>query len=109
MAERARTRGIEKLETTIADLNDGYDQQRDLIGIVPCIVPGIKSGLLYSEALTYLADGYGELVTPPIRRSVRVPEAYSYESPLPLHAPKDPVTQDYRKVLDFLQAKKALP
>ncbi len=67
--------GLAKLEETISDVNEAYpsDPPRELIGIVPCIVPGAGSGLLYTQALELLGNGYGDLVTPPVRRSVRVP------------------------------------
>jgi len=50
-----------------------------------------------------------EQVTPPVRRSVRIPEAYSRQVPLTVHAPREPVTEDYRTVLVHLTSRGTLP
>ena len=73
------------------------------------MVPPASPGALYVEGQERLRDAYGDLVTPPVRRSVRVPEAYSQRVPLTVHAPFEQITADYQAVTDFLIGKKVLP
>lgn len=100
---RKELEGIAVIEDQVADI--AYELDRDGLrvdAIVPCVVPPRSSGRLYAEALDLLDQEWGERVTPPVRRSVRVPEAYSHEVPLPVFAPKDPVTADYTAVVEHL-------
>ena len=101
--------GVPKLETTVADVAQAYRPGLTLGAVVPCIVPPSSSGTLYSESLALLRESYGALVTPPVRRSVRVPEAYAQRNPLPMHAPREQVTEDYRGVAKHLVAAGLLP
>ena len=100
--------GVPRLEETVAEVAEAYNPQLMLAGIVPCIVPS-NAGALYAEALAMLTDAYPGITTPSVRRSVRAPEAYAQEVPLPAHAPREPVTDDYRAVLGYLQGKGVLP
>ncbi len=101
--------GLPKLEATVEEVRSAYNPKLRLAAVVPCIVPPATSGALYSEALTLLRDTYGDLVTPPVRRSVRIPEAYSQQTPLNVHAPREPVTDDYRAVLKHLAGAGVMP
>lgn len=101
--------GVPKLETTVAEVAQAYRPGLTLGAVVPCIVPPSSSGALYNEALALLRSTYGDLVTPPVRRSVRIPEAYAQRRVLPIHAPQEPVTQDYREVAKYLTHAGLLP
>lgn len=101
--------GIPRLEGTIQDVADAYNEDLTLGAIVPCIVPAASSGQLYRDALDLLTTTYNGLVTPTVRRSVRAPEAMSHATPLPIHAPGHGITADYRAVLAHLQAAGVLP
>ena len=68
-----------------------------------------NSGLLYTQALELLRGDYPELVTAPVRRSVRAPEAYAQATPLPAHAPGEGITRDYEAVLAQLRDRGVLP
>lgn len=94
-------KGISELEDTINDLAEAYNPDLALAGVVPCIVPS-GPGQLYSDAMSLLARDYAGLVTPSVRRAIRVPEAHAQALPLPAHAPRAEVTEDYRKVLAWL-------
>lgn len=96
--------GISRFETTVEEIRTGYDTRLHLAAVVPCIVPPANAGLIYGQVMDLLREDYGDLVTPAVRRSARVPEAYAQGVPLPLHAPREPVTNDYRAVLDHLLA-----
>lgn len=100
--------GVPRLEDTVNEVEQAYNPGLRLGGIVPCIVPS-NGGLLYTEALELLAADYPDLVTQPVRRSVRAPEAYAQTAPLPLHAPRAGVTDDYRAVLAQLRERGVLP
>jgi chromosome partitioning protein len=99
--------GLPTLEETIEDVGGAYNEDLKLAAIVPCIVP--STGALYAQGLQLLRETYDGLVTHPVRRSVRVPEAYDAGRPLPLFAPTHDATQDYREVLRDLRAAGALP
>lgn len=101
--------GLPKMEATVDEVRAAYNPRLRLAAVIPCIVPPATSGTLYSEALTLLQTTYGDLVTPPVRRSVRIPEAYSQQVPLNLHAPREAVTEDYRAVLKHLIAASVMP
>ena len=94
--------GVPALEETIEDVRAAYNEALKLAAIVPCEVPAKGAGKVYEQALELLCTAYGDLVTPPVRRSARVPEAYSFGAPLHVHAPKEPVTEDYRAVVEHL-------
>lgn len=95
--------GVPRIEATVAEVRDAYRPGLALAAVVPCIVPPAAAGAVYSEALGLLQDEFGDLVTPPVRRSVRVPEAYAQQAPLHVHGPREAVTQDYRAVLAHLR------
>lgn len=99
--------GIPELEDTIAQLAEAYNPDLYLAGVIPSIVPA-GNGKLYQDALKVLADNYDDLVTPPVRRTIRVPEAHGQRVPLPRYAPTADVTDDYRRVLAWLTAKGVL-
>lgn len=101
--------GLPKLESTIEDVRGAYNPKLRLGAVIPCIVPSANSGAAYVEALDLLRETYGDLVTHPVRRVVRVPEAYAHQRPLNLHAPTDKVTDDYRQVVKYLQTNGLVP
>lgn len=97
--------GLPKLEALIDDVRGAYNDHLTLSAIVPCIVPAANGGKVYADAMAQLQEVYSDLVTPPIRRSARIPEAHSQSLPLPLHAPADRATADYVAVADWLAAR----
>jgi len=84
--------GVSKFEDTVHKVAAAYNPRLRLAAVVPSIVP--SSGSYYSDVLDQIREGWGELVTPKIRRSVRVPEAYSAQQPLVVFAPTEQVTSD---------------
>lgn len=101
-------RGVPALQDAVADVNAYLNDQVDLIGIVPCRVPASNRGRVYADAMNLLAEAYPDLVTPPIRDSKSIPEAHAQGVPLPIHAPRERVTRDYRDVLAWLQRRGVL-
>lgn len=101
--------GLPALEETITKVASLYNPGLALSAVVPCIVPPASAGTLYSDGLAQLQELYGDLVTPPVRRSVRVPEAYSRRLPLTIYAPLEPASYDYQTVLEHLIARKVMP
>jgi cellulose biosynthesis protein BcsQ len=73
-----------------------------LLAIVPCAVPA--SGTVYRQQMEYLQEGFGEKVTPAVRRSSIVDEAYTNYRPVPLYGyrAKD-VNGDYEKVVAHMK------
>lgn len=100
--------GIARIEALVEEVAEGFDKDLDLGAVVPCQVPPASSGRLYSDAMEALNEAYAGLVTPPVRRSVAAARAYDQASPLPISAPKEPVTDDYRAVFADLKAKGVL-
>lgn len=101
--------GLPALEETIEKVASLYKPGLRLSAVIPCIVPPASAGTLYAEGLKRMRELYGDLVTSPIRRSVRVPEAYSHRQPLTVFAPLEPASYDYQTVLDELVSRKVMP
>ncbi len=101
--------GLPRLEQTIAEVASAYCPGLSLSAIVPCMVPPAAAGQLYLDGMHELRRLYGDLVTPPVRRSVRAPEAYARGVPLTVHAPLEQITSDYQVVFDVLKARGLLP
>lgn len=95
--------GIPVLEDIIEEISETYDRELSLGAIVPCIVPAASAGRSPQEAMKVLREAYGELVTPTARRTIRAPDAFSHNIPLPVFAPKEGVTEDYRAILTYLE------
>lgn len=93
--------GIPQLEKVITDIAEAYNAELSLVGIIPCAVPR-GAGKGYDDAMALLRETYTDLVTPAVRRTVRVMEAHGNQSPLPSHAPRDGATEDYQAVLSWL-------
>lgn len=101
--------GVQLIQETIEALRENLEHPGlDLVAVVPCVVPPPSAGKVYEAALTLAREMFGELVSPEVRRSTRVPEAYSHQVPLHIHAPREGVTDDYRAVLRFLQERGVL-
>lgn len=95
--------GMVELEELIQDMvEEGLNPTLALGGIVPCAVPPASAGLAYVDALNFLVEQYGELVTPAVPRSVRVGAAYGARTPLQEYAAGEPVAEAYREVLEHL-------
>lgn len=94
--------GIAELLDTIETVQRDVNPRLHLAAIVPNEVP--SSGNIYRDTLTTLqnSDDYQHLVTPPVRRSILVPESYSHQVPLPLYQPRSDVTDDCVAVFDWL-------
>ncbi len=105
--------GLKELRNTISlqdyvtDIADGHERPLRLIGILPCAVPA--SGRAYAEAIALAGELFGELLLPPVRRSVAVTEAHAARLPLTARARWEAVTGDYRAVVDELVARGVIP
>lgn len=93
--------GVGKFEATIETVAKAYNPQLRLVAVVPSIVP--SAGSYYRDVLDQVRGAWGGIVTPAVRRSVRVPEAYSAQMPLCLYAPDEPVAADVAAVVEHLQ------
>lgn len=94
--------GIQALLRELAIIKKTFRLDIPLLAIVPCAVP--PSGAVYTEQLEYLRDGFGERVTPAIRRAAIVDEAYTNYTPPPLSGYRAKgVTSDYTAVICHLQ------
>ena len=96
------TEGVAKFEQTVDTIREHYNPRLHLRGVIPSIVPPESAGHYYRDVIAAVRAGWGELVTPPIRRSVRVPESYSRQTPLCLWAPHDGATLDIEAVVSYL-------
>ena len=70
---------------------------------MPSPVPA--SGTVYQQQMEYLVEGFGEKVTPAVRRSSIVDEAYTNYRPVPLYGyrAKD-VSKDYENVIAHMKS-----
>lgn len=94
--------GIPVLEETIEGLREAYKPGLQLDAVIPCAVPHATGGRGYSEAMALLRVEYADVVTPAVRRSPRVVDAFARRITLPRFAPADRVVQDYKDVVDYL-------
>jgi len=95
--------GIQSLLRELAILKKTFRIDIPLLAIVPCVVP--SSGAVYREQMEYLQEGFGAKVTPSIRRSAIVDEAYTNYMPVPLYGYRArDVNGDYDRVLAHLRS-----
>lgn len=97
------TKGIPKFLRLVEDVARVYGRP-DLktVAVIPCDVPPKNAGAIYQRTLELLANQpWSAIITPPVRHSVRVAEAYAAAQPLSL-MPTEAVTGDYKAVLDWL-------
>ncbi|AGB27330.1 ParA family protein [Mycobacterium avium subsp. hominissuis] len=94
--------GIQALLRELAVVKKTFRIDIPLLAIVPCAVPA--SGAVYREQMEYLQEGFGDKVTPAVRRSSIVDEAYTNYLPVPLYGyrAKD-VAKDYDKVITHMK------
>lgn len=94
--------GIQALLHELAIIKKTFRIDIPLLAIVPCAVPG--TGSVYREQMEYLQEGFGDKVTPAVRRSSIVDEAYTNYLPVPLYGyrAKD-VSKDYENVIDHMK------
>lgn len=94
--------GIQDLLRELAVIKKTFRIDIKLLAIVPCAVP--PSGTVYREQMGYLHEGFGDKVTPPVRRSAIVDEAYTNYLPVPLYGyrAKD-VSRDYENVISHMK------
>jgi chromosome partitioning protein len=94
--------GIQALLRELAIIKKTFRIDIPLLAIVPCAVP--PTGAVYREQMEYLHEGFGDKVTPAVRRSSIVDEAYTNYLPVPLYGyrAKD-VSKDYSSVVDHMK------
>lgn len=94
--------GIQALLKELAVIKKTFRIDVPLLAIVPCAVP--SQGTVYTEQMEYLQEGFGDRVTPVIRRSLIVDEAYTNYTPVPMYGyrAKD-ITNDYAVVIDHMK------
>lgn len=94
--------GIQDLLHELAVIKKTYRIDIPLLAIVPCAVPA--SGAVYREQMGYLQEGFGDKVTPAVRRGAIVDEAYSNYLPVPLYGYRArEVSKDYENVLAHMK------
>ncbi|MFG1913043.1 ParA family protein [Kribbella sp. NPDC048928] len=93
--------GIPKIERTIEDVRNAYNPRLQLAAIIPCMIPSSQAGKMYEQVVEQARALYGDKVSPVLRRSVRVPEAYAYQLLIQDHAPDDAITKDLNTLTDW--------
>lgn len=96
--------GLPRIDDLVRQVAAAYRPKLAIRAIIPCVVPAGSAGRLYTDALDLVRAQWDTLVTPTVRRAVRVPEAYAARTLLPLHDPHGGATSDYRAVLNWLTA-----
>lgn len=94
--------GLQALLRELAVIKKTFRIDIPLLAIVPCAVP--PSGAVYLEQMEYLHEGFGDKVTPSVRRGAIVDEAYTNYKPVPLYGYRaKEINQDYAKVIAHMQ------
>jgi chromosome partitioning protein len=96
------TEGIQALLRELAIVKKTFRIDIPLLAIVPCAVPA--AGAVYREQMEDLRESFGDKVTPAVRRSSIVDEAYTNYLPVPLygHRARD-VIRDYENVVNHMK------
>ena len=94
--------GIQVLLHELTAIKKTYRIDIPLLAIIPCAVPA--QGGVYREQMEYLQDGFGDKVTPAVRRASIVDEAYTNYLPVPLYGYRaKEVTKDYEDVIAHMK------
>ena len=94
--------GIQVLLHELTAIKKTYRIDIPLLAIIPCAVPA--QGGVYREQMEYLQDGFGDKVTPAVRRASIVDEAYTNYLPVPLYGYRaKEVTTDYENVIAHMK------
>ena len=94
--------GIQVLVHELAAIKKTFRIEIPLLAIIPCAVPA--QGGVYREQMEYLLDGFGDRVTPAVRRASIVDEAYTNYLPVPLYGYRaKEVTKDYENVIAHMK------
>jgi cellulose biosynthesis protein BcsQ len=106
-SQEKEARALTELEDTLTEINKSFKDvgiQVELTWVV--IGESVKDksqGKVYTDAETQLREAYGSLVLKPsVRRSTKIPEAYSAQMPLPLWAPRSGATLEYVAIADSM-------
>lgn len=95
--------GVQALLRELAIIKKTFRIEIPLLAIVPCAVPA--TGAVYGEQMEYLQAGFGDKVTPPVRRSSIVDEAYTNYLPVPLYGYRaKEVSKDYENVINHMKS-----
>lgn len=96
--------GVQALLGELAIIRKLMRIEIPLLAIVPCAVPAKGRATVYSEQLRDLEEGFGKRVTPLVRHSTIVDEAYSSYIPVPMMGYRAKrIHQDYDAVLRHLK------
>ena len=94
--------GIQVLLHELTAIKKTFRIEIPLLAIIPCAVPA--QGGVYREQMEYLQDGFGDKVTPAVRRASIVDEAYTNYLPVPLYGYRaKEVTTDYENVIAHMK------
>jgi chromosome partitioning protein len=94
--------GIQDLLHELTVIKKTFRIEIPLLAIIPCAVPA--QGGVYREQMEYLHDGFGDKVTPAVRRASIVDEAYTNYLPVPLYGYRaKEVTKDYEDVIAHMK------
>ena len=94
--------GIQALLHELTIVKKTFRIEIPLLAIIPCAVPA--TGTVYREQMEYLQDGFGDKVTPAVRRASIVDEAYTNYLPVPLYGYRaKEVTKDYENVIAHMK------
>jgi chromosome partitioning protein len=96
-------RALTKLEETIDKVNRNLRRGRpklEIAGIIIADVPTSRqAGAVYDDAVKLVTNMYGsDIVLPRVARSVKVPESYAAQKPLPLYAPTCETAKNYEEM-----------
>lgn len=99
--------GIQMLRKELSTIKRTFRIDIPLLAIVPCAV--MSRGNFYTEQLGYLEAGFGDRVTPKVRHSIIVDEAYTNFLPVSLFGYRAKhVIEDYEKVFTHLRERHGL-
>ncbi|MFF7459135.1 ParA family protein [Kitasatospora sp. NPDC008115] len=102
-SQEKEARALTELESTLTEMNKAFGPLGINLGIDWIVIGESVShesqGKVYSDSEAQLREAYGELVlSPSVRRSTKVAEAYSAQTAIPLYAPNSAPAIEYRGI-----------
>ncbi|WP_176451727.1 ParA family protein [Enemella dayhoffiae] len=102
------SKGLVEVEDLVTEFAGLYGLAVRFSAVVPCAVQPPSRNNSAQSHLANIREAFGELVTPTVRWSELVLNAYDARQPVPVFAPSAAVTRDLRAVRDDLIAKGVL-
>lgn len=102
-ASGKESKGLAEIEGLVTEFAGLYRLPTQFSAVIPCAVQPPSRNVTAHQHLATIRAAYGEFVTPPVRWSELVINAYDQRQPVTHYAHGSAVARDYQAVLQALQ------